>query len=200
MKYRLTVKGQVALATAALLVVFAAVSFSQFSKNALKEGLAATAGQVSQEQPQAATPAQAPSGPTDGQNEQTPSQAVVSSEAIEEITATVYFNADQWEMKAEEICKITEIVDAFKDFPDAKIRVEGNINGVSGSKDSPFGADLSLKRAQVVAQVLMGKGIEENRIIVVSNGSTEPVTSEEDKLWMNRRTLISIEGFNGDTP
>lgn len=200
MKYRLTVKGQVALATAVLLVVFAAVSFSQLSKNVLKEGLTATAGQVSQEQPQKAVPAQAPSAPAEGQNEESSSPASSPSEKLEKITATVYFNPDQWEIKAEEICKITEIVDSLEAYPDVKIRVEGNINGGSGSTDSPFGLDLSLKRAQVVAQVLMGKGIEESRIIIVSNGSSQPVASEQEKRWMNRRTLISIEGFNGATP
>jgi len=200
MKYRLTVKGQVALVTAALLVVFAAVSFSQYSKNALKEGMAATAGPISQEQPQAAAPVEPSSGTADGQNVNASSKEVPSSEQLKEITATVYFNPDQWEMKAEEICKITEIVNSLKAYPDAKIRVEGNINGVSGSTDSSFGLDLSLKRAQVVAQVLMGKGIEESRIIIKSNGSSQPVASEQDKLWMNRRTLVYIEGFNGETP
>lgn len=200
MKYRLTVKGQVALATVLLLVVFAAVSLSQFSRNQLKDSLAATAGQAGQEQPQPAAPASAPSGSTDGQNVKAPSPEAPSSEQLKEITATVYFNPDQWEMKAEEICKITEIVDSLKAYPEAKIKVEGNINGVSGSKDSPFGLDLSLKRAQVVAQVLIGKGIEENRIIIASNGSSQPVTSDKDKLWMNRRALIYVEGFNGETP
>lgn len=197
MKYRLTVKGQVALAAAMLLIIFAAGSFGQLGKSKLGKEPAAPLkpNEVSQEQP--------PVDPVNGQPAASEPQgkvpAVQPADAqLQKIASTVYFKPDQWEMQAAEICKITEIVDALKPYPQLKIIVEGNINGIPGAEDSLFGVDLSLKRAQVVEQVLIGKGIDEARIIVKSNGSAEPATSEQDKLWMNRRTSIYIEGFKGD--
>lgn len=197
MKYRLTVKGQVALAAAMLLIIFAVGSFSQLGKPKLAEEPAAPAkpNEVSQEQP-AVDPANEQPVASDPQGKVPEAQPTDAE--LQKIASTVYFKPDQWEIQAAEICKITEIVDALKPYPQLKIVVEGNINGIPGSEDSLFGEDLSLKRAQVVGQVLIGKGIDEARIILKSNGSAEPATSEPDKLWMNRRTTLYIEGFKGD--
>lgn len=199
MKYRLTVKGQVAVATMVLLVGFAAVSFGQFTQRALNEGTQPSVRSASQEPAQGASPDTAPSQ-TPAASADSEVQAASVTEKPFEMMATVYFSPDQWEMQADEVGKIRTLMDALKANPEALIRVEGNINGKPGAQDSDFGLDLSLKRAQVVAQVLIGNGIEESRITIQSNGSSLPVATETNDVWKNRRTEIYVQGFNGDTP
>lgn len=190
MKYRLTVKGQVALATVLILLSFVAGSML-FPGKPIQPATAAVPENTQAAVPKTSVRASEPT-PT--------AQSGLSSEELTKISAVVYFNPDQWEIQSKEIQKITDIAVALKKNAKLRIVVEGNINGVSDSRDTEFGKDLSLKRAEVVAQVLIGKGIEESRITVRSNGSSDPVTTDPEKGWMNRRTQVYVEGFAGKTP
>lgn len=201
MKYRLTVKGQVALATIVLLIFVGAGSLIQSNKSKVSETqpTLSSTGQDNTAKPE--TPVSAlPEAPGSTGVNTAPTEDVPSQDELANTKAIVYFNPDQWEIQAGEIQKITEITAVLLKYPSLKIVVEGNINGFPGATDSDFGVDLSTKRAQVVAQVLIGKGIDEARIILKSNGSSEPVTEEQDKVWMNRRATVYIQGFKGDTP
>ncbi len=185
MKYRLTVKGQVALATFLILLSFVAVPL-------LFPGT---------EPSSAAIPA-----PGAESTEPTAPQSVVevqeplTEDQLKELSAVIYFDPNQWEIQAKEIGKISEITGLLNENAEIKLVVEGNINGINGSGDTDFGKDLSQKRAEVVAQVLIGKGIEESRITIKSNGSSNPATTDPEKIWMNMRTHVYVEGFKGDTP
>lgn len=201
MKYRLTVKGQVALATVLLLAAFAAGSFGRYSGTGPAAGSPAvpSAAAAPSTAPEATAPAPDPARTAVDEGTEDSAAAVPQAE-IEKITAAVYFDPDQWEIQAREIRKITAIAEQLAKDPELKVIVEGNINSTSGHVDTEFGKDLSLKRAQVVVQVLVGKGIDEGRIVVKSNGSAKPVAAEPDKAWMNRRTDLYIEGFKGPSP
>lgn len=192
MKYRLTVKGQVALATFLILLSFVAVPL-------LMPGTEPSSSAVPGPETESTDPVM-PESTAKAQEPVTPDQNVPTAEVLEKITAVVYFDPDQWQIQAKEIGKISEMTELLTENPGIKLVVEGNINGINGSGDTEFGKDLSQKRAEVVAQVLIGKGIEESRITVKSNGSSEPATTDPDKGWMNRRTLIYVEGFKGKTP
>ncbi len=202
MKYRLTVKGQVALVTVILVAIFAVGYSGQFSKPATPQNQASPSlnDQTKPAKPETAASVNAESESTEGEGVKASSEGALSQEELKQITAAVYFDPDQWAIKAGEIQKLSVIVEQLAKYPTHKIVIEGNIHGFPGAKDSEFGTDLSLKRAQVVAQVLMGKGIDESRIIVKSNGSSAPISSDEDKIWMNRRASIYIEGFKGVAP
>lgn len=191
MKYRLTVKGQVAIATVLLVVAFTAGSLGSIMNRENPQKPADAA-------PGTASPAVEPSqaaSSTEGTSAADTSklEKVTVVEESDRIAANIYFNPDQWEIKGNEIQKINDIMDKLSKYPQTKIVIEGNINGIQSDGDTEFGTELSLKRAQVVSQVLMGKGIEESRIIVKSNGSSKPASSKPDEAWMNRRTQISFE-------
>lgn len=192
MKYRLTVKGQVALATFLILLSFVAVPL-------LMPGTEPSSSAVPAPETEKTEPA-IPESTVAVQEPVTPDLNAPAAEVLEKITAVVYFDPDQWQIQAKEIGKISEVTELLIQNPEIKLVVEGNINGISGSGDSEFGKDLSQKRAEVVAQVLIGKGIEESRITVKSNGSSDPATTDPDKSWMNRRTHVYVEGFKGNTP
>ncbi len=188
MKYRLTVKGQVALATLLILLSFIAGS-RLFPENGSRPGNTEVPTIAAQTPPPQTNP-----------SEQKPTESILSAEALEKIAATIYFTPDRWEIQAEEIQKITAITRDLLEHPELRIVVEGNIHRALDSEDSSFGKELSLKRAEVVAQVLMGKGIDASRIDVKSNGGAQPATTDPDESWMNRRTRVYIEGYKGETP
>lgn len=198
MKYRLTVKGQVALATLILLIFFAVGSLGLSLKPKPSAGQLYTplTDRVSPDKPASSEPVSESEKTLNA--DRTPEKPSV--EILKKTTATILFGPDQWEMQANEIQKINEIIDTLLKYPELKIVIEGNINVLPGSVVSDFGKDLSLKRAQVAAQVLIGKGVDESRIIVKSNGSSEPVTNDKECAWMNRRAYLYIDGFKGENP
>ncbi len=63
--------------------------------------------------------------------------------------------------------------------------------------DTKFGEELSQIRANKVAQYMMNLGIPENRIIVLSNGSSKPLNKSDDaeELKLNRRTDVYFENY-----
>jgi NitT/TauT family transport system substrate-binding protein len=85
-----------------------------------------------------------------------------------------------------------EFVDIAKGFSSARIRIEGNTDNVGNAKANK---DLSLKRAQAVADYLMSAhNFDTNRFIVTGNGSDKPVadnSSSEGKA-KNRRTDFEL--------
>lgn len=192
MKYRLTVKGQVALATFLILLSFVATPLL-IPRTELNAPTSLPEGNVT------AVPT-ATQGAVKVEEPVTLDKSGLTASELEKISAVVYFDPDQWEMQGKEIKKISEMVALLVKNPELKLVVEGNINGVNGSGDTEFGKDLSKKRAEVVVQVLVGKGIEGSRITVKSNGSSDPVTTDPEKTWMNRRTHVYVDGFKGNTP
>lgn len=195
-KYRLTVKGQVILTTLLLLIglhVWTVVSTvepvaSKALKNESKMPAKSEIETVSQ-------------GNESGEAEvlvplvEAEEKVEVKDEDLRVAAARVYFLADRWEVKGEELLKLTEIIAAAQKYNDQRIIIEGNINGYPDYKDSSFGKELSLKRAQVIATFLINQGIEKNRIIITNNGSKKPASESKDNIWMNRRADVHFEGY-----
>lgn len=191
MKYRLTVKGQVALAALVLLIVAGSTFWKP--NRPIEAGTPDTASVP----PAAEAPAASTAPPTP-LNE---SETVLSAQDLEQLLASgcaVYFGADQWEIRGSEIGKLTAFVERMQQYPNQKVVIAGHIHGPSGT-ESDFGQQLSMKRAQVVAQVLIGKGIDSSRLIIRSNGSGNPATEDPEKAWLNRRTEVYFEAA-GMTP
>lgn len=112
----------------------------------------------------------------------------------------VYFSPDSAIIDEEFETELLEFVGESLLFKDNNIVVEGNINGYPYFKDSTFGSKLSEKRAQMVLNYLIENGIEENRIELISNGSSKPLEKEGDieKLFMNRRVDVYFEKYGVD--
>ncbi|WP_430884497.1 OmpA family protein [Fusibacter sp. JL216-2] len=111
--------------------------------------------------------------------------------------STVYFEPDKYDLQDEYKLVLNIFIGAAKDFPNEKIKVEGNINGYPKFNDTKFGEELSQIRANKVAQYMMNLGIPENRIIVLSNGSSKPLNKSDDaeELKLNRRTDVYFENY-----
>ncbi len=189
MKYRLTVKGQVALAALVLLIV---AGSTLWKPNLPAEtGAPAPAAVL----PAAEAPSDSPVPPAASEEPAAEPLKALTAQDLELLLASgcaVYFEPDQWEIKGSEVQKLTAFAEVMQKYPDQKVVLAGHIHGPSGT-ESAFGQQLSEKRAQVVEQVLLGKGVDAARLILRSNGSSNPATEDPDKAWLNRRTEVYFE-------
>jgi len=121
----------------------------------------------------------------------------VRMEKLYNAKTTVYFEPDMYVLNDEYKLILNIFIGVAKEYPEEKISVEGNINGYPKFNDSKFGEELSEIRANKIAQYLMNMGIEENRLMVTSNGSSKPLNKSDSKeeLMLNRRTDIFFTAY-----
>lgn len=133
----------------------------------------------------------APSAPSVSEMTEAEKQEIIQNyQAIMTQTATVEFvpdlaaflNPDNAHTVLDEFVKSAMLLDG------SIIQIEGNINA---STYSDSGVSLSLKRAQAVADYLVEKGIDSDRLIVVGNGNTKMIVDPASKdASLNRRTDV----------
>lgn len=120
------------------------------------------------------------------------------SKILRETAARVYFKPDKYNLVENEIVKINKLVEIGLKYPDKIIVVEGNINGYPQYDDTEFGKNLSDKRAEVIKDFLIEKGIKKEMIHISGLGSKKPIenTSSVSDSWKNRRADIYFKGYN----
>lgn len=85
-----------------------------------------------------------------------------------------------------------KVVEQLKAFPTSRIRVEGNTDKTGSASAN---TQISRQRAQAVVDYLVQKhGFDINRFVVVGNGSSKPVCTEDTPVCLakNRRTEFQI--------
>lgn len=91
---------------------------------------------------------------------------------------------------------IEKVAEALNDVP-GKVRVVGHTDNEPITKGQDAIANnqvLSEKRAQVVSQVLINKGVDPSRLVTVGMGDTEPLASNDTLVGraINRRVAIEV--------
>ncbi len=119
------------------------------------------------------------------------------AEALYNALTTVYFEPDKYDLSSEYKLALNVFINIANTYPDEKIRIEGNINGYPKFNDSKFGEELSQIRANKVAQYLMNRGIAQDMLTVISNGSSKPLNKSDapEELMLNRRTDVYFENY-----
>ncbi len=86
---------------------------------------------------------------------------------------------------------LNQVVDALKDMPKMRVRIEGHTDSVGGESKN---LKLSQKRAESVKAYLVSKGIAEDRLEAVGFGLTRPLASNRTAKGraQNRRTEFHI--------
>jgi len=112
----------------------------------------------------------------------------------EELKVTVYFEANMTSFDPQYKKALDIFSAAAIEHDDIKIQVEGNCATLfpKNNRQKSVNYNLSLLRAQVIADYLKNKGINSQRIVVVGNGSDKPLkdnTSPEGRKF-NRRVDI----------
>ncbi len=86
---------------------------------------------------------------------------------------------------------IQELYELLSDNPDFKLKIIGHTDDV-GKKQTNY--ELSVQRAQAVADELIAKGISSEQITVIGRGDTEPVAENQTEQGRakNRRVTFQI--------
>jgi outer membrane protein OmpA-like peptidoglycan-associated protein len=110
----------------------------------------------------------------------------------------LYFAADSDSINVNSYSVLDELFDFLKDNEDISIEIGGHTNGVKGITDS-YCDNLSNKRAQQVANYLVRKGIEQQRLEFKGYGKRQPIASNKTKAGRkkNQRVEIKILSLGG---
>lgn len=104
----------------------------------------------------------------------------------------IYFDSGSARLRTESIPALERLFDFMKNNPGVKIEIAGHTDNVGGYR---YNLDLSMRRAESVAEYLFGRGIQKNRISSKGYGYSNSVTSnsnEEDR-QKNRRVEITVK-------
>ena len=125
-------------------------------------------------------------------------QEAIDAEALLQKSATVNFIVST--AKFTDAAEATQTLDEFIDI--AKV-LDGTIIEIAGNTDPNPDIDpddtankmLSQQRAETVKQYFVLNGISPDRIVVVGNGSSNPVVDNDtpEHRAMNRRTDVSFK-------
>lgn len=125
------------------------------------------------------------------------------SEGKKIVLRNIFFDFDQSTLRESSKTELDRMFDLL--FHDPNIIVE--ISGHTDSKGAyEYNLNLSKNRAQVVVDYLIGKGIEEERMIANGYGESEPIainffidgTDNPEGRQLNRRTEMKIVSISGE--
>ncbi len=88
--------------------------------------------------------------------------------------------------------EVTEFLDRFSTFLKSnteKIVIEGNTDN-AGTKD--HNKSLGLQRANAIKQMLVDRGVDKNRLTVVSNGDSKPVGSNDTDQGKSQNRRVEL--------
>ena len=107
------------------------------------------------------------------------------------ILSNVFFDLDKYNLKKTSFTELDRLFNLLVEFKDLKIEISGHTDNLGSEVYNEL---LSQKRADAVKNYLIGKGINEQRIISIGYGQTLPVSSNSDELGrsQNRRTEFKI--------
>jgi uncharacterized repeat protein (TIGR01451 family) len=115
---------------------------------------------------------------------------IVGPEKIE-LTEEIHFEFNKAVIQPESFPILKELGQVLKEYPDLRIRVEGNTDSV-GSEE--YNRKLSDRRALAVRDFLVGLGIAKERMQWTGRGETNPIASNDTTAGraMNRRTEFIV--------
>lgn len=208
--YRLTTRGKIVVTL--LLAIVVIISFSLVSGEE-KPGDEADAAETIRTELPARQPdaAETPEKPTveeetiDLPDEEEAEEATEASEPalppFEQKRILVRFGPDDAALQTSEANRLQAFLAEAEAVP-WMIRIDSHINGYPDYNDSAFGKQLSRERGEVVARFLIAAGIDEERLILYSHGSAEPIheSPTDEELARNRRTEVQFVFQTVDKP
>lgn len=106
----------------------------------------------------------------------------------------IFFETGKSKLKPESYRSLNALVDFFKEYPDVKVLVGGHTDNRGGAS---YNRRLSQKRAQAVADYLIGQGISRDRFSTKGYGPDKPKASNktDEGRAKNRRVDFTIESL-----
>jgi outer membrane protein OmpA-like peptidoglycan-associated protein len=109
------------------------------------------------------------------------------------LSGAVLFKTDKYELLPAAMVQLNQVAEALtRNSPDAKVTVEGHTDS-QGSED--HNKELSLKRAQSVADYLVSRGIAKDRVTGAGIGSSRSIADNKttEGRAQNRRVEIIVD-------
>ncbi len=118
-------------------------------------------------------------------------RAEVTARLSAELETKIYFAVDRSTLRDDAKAVLDAKLPIMSANPDVRIRIEGNADE-RGS--DAYNNALGMRRAQQARRYLVSKGVDPNRIDIVSNGEEHPVCTEHaESCWsQNRRNEFVI--------
>lgn len=139
--------------------------------------------------PQAADPstptARPTSTPTQGTDEEAARRAAAERRIQEALSRVVYFEYDQWTLRADAQQTLTTLASVLREYPDLRLRIEGHADE-RGSLE--YNVALGMRRALAVKEFLADLGLPATQFEVFSFGEERPMASGSgESAWSQNR-------------
>ncbi|HZI13663.1 MAG TPA: OmpA family protein, partial [Myxococcus sp.] len=108
------------------------------------------------------------------------------------LESELLFETDSAVLTDSAVRQLTQVGDILRKYPEDRITIEGHTDSRG---PGPYNESLSMRRAEAVARVLRGRGVQEQQMVVVGQGETEPVApnTSENGRSANRRVELHID-------
>lgn len=109
-----------------------------------------------------------------------------------QMSSDILFDSGSSALNKGSIADLEKMGDIIAKYGDDRIRVFGYTDSVGGKA---YNEELSLRRADAVKRVLVGRGVQEKQITALGMGEAEPVASNETAAGRkkNRRVVLNID-------
>lgn len=106
----------------------------------------------------------------------------------------VYFDVDKADLTAESKPALDNLEALMKAYPTLVIEIRGHTDSTNRTGDPQYNMRLSQRRAEAVRNALIQRGIQQERIIAVGYGESQPIAdnSTPEGRALNRRTEFVI--------
>jgi outer membrane protein OmpA-like peptidoglycan-associated protein len=104
----------------------------------------------------------------------------------------ILFASGSSALKSQSIDDLQKMGDILAKYGDDRIRVEGYTDSQGGNA---YNEELSLRRADAVKRVLVGRGVQEKQITALGMGKAQPVAENATAAGRskNRRVVLNID-------
>jgi outer membrane protein OmpA-like peptidoglycan-associated protein len=111
---------------------------------------------------------------------------------IVRMKSEILFDTGSAALKPEAVAQIEKVGDVLAKYSDDRIRVEGHTDAVGTRKSNE---ELSLRRADAVKHVLLGRGVKESQVTALGKGEEQPIADNKtaDGKKQNRRVEVHID-------
>ena len=120
-----------------------------------------------------------------------PPAPVIKADSLIVLGAEVLFETNKSTLRSEHFETLNSIVDYLLLNPERSVKISGHTDNTGGNEHN---LTLSKKRADVVAEYLVGNGVDINRIETFGFGSTKPLVenNSDEGRRKNRRVELLI--------
>lgn len=104
----------------------------------------------------------------------------------------ILFDTDSAVAKEDSVERLGKVGDILAKYSDDRVRVEGHTDSQGSAKHNE---DLSMRRAQTVREVLVGRGVQPAQITALGMGETRPIADNKTAAGraQNRRVELHID-------